>query len=97
MVSSENTEAVLEHLGVLGVDKVGEVTAIVEDEVELLAILEGVQLLLRHQLYSSSVSPFQAKTGTPAAAIAAAAWSWVLKMLHDDQVTSAPRDGEGLG
>ena len=34
--------------------------------------------------YSSSVSPFLAKTETPAAAIAAAAWSWVEKMLHDD-------------
>lgn len=44
-----------------------------------------------HQRYSSSVSPFQAKTGMPAAAMAAAAWSWVEKMLHDDQVTSAPR------
>jgi hypothetical protein len=38
-------------------------------------------------MYSSSVSPFQAKTGVPVAAIAAAAWSWVEKMLHDDQVT----------
>mmetsp|Transcript_6152 Transcript_6152/g.15754 ORF Transcript_6152/g.15754 Transcript_6152/m.15754 type:complete len:205 (+) Transcript_6152:721-1335(+) len=44
-----------------------------------------------HQLYSSSVSPFQAYTGTPVAAMAAAASSWVEKMLHDDQVTSAPR------
>jgi hypothetical protein len=44
-----------------------------------------------HHWYSSSVSPFQAKTGTPVAAMAAAAWSWVEKMLHDDQVTWAPR------
>jgi hypothetical protein len=44
-----------------------------------------------HQLYSSSDSPFQAKTGTPVAAIAAAAWSWVEKMLHEDQETWAPR------
>ena len=44
-----------------------------------------------HHQYSSSVSPFQAKTGTPAAAMAAAAWSWVEKMLHDAQRTSAPR------
>ena len=43
-----------------------------------------------HHQYSSSVSPFQANTGTPAAAIAAAAWSWVEKMLHDAQRTSAP-------
>ncbi len=40
--------------------------------------------------YSSSVSPFQAKTGTPRAATAAAAWSWVEKMLHEAQRTSAP-------
>jgi hypothetical protein len=32
-----------------------------------------------------------ANTGTPAAAMAAAAWSWVEKMLHDAQRTSAPR------
>ena len=31
-----------------------------------------------------------AKTGTPVAAIAAAAWSWVEKMLHEAQRTSAP-------
>ena len=43
-----------------------------------------------HQRYSSSVSPFHAKTGTPAWAIAAAAWSCVEKMLHEDHVTSAP-------
>ena len=43
-----------------------------------------------HHMYSSSVSPFQANTGTPAAAMAAAAWSWVEKMLHEDQRTSAP-------
>ena len=34
--------------------------------------------------------PFQANTGVPAAATAAAAWSWVEKMLHDDQRTVAP-------
>src|SRR5687768_10449645 len=43
-----------------------------------------------HHQYSSSVSPFHAKTGTPAAAIAAAAWSWVEKMLHEAQRSSAP-------
>src|SRR6267143_2729909 len=43
-----------------------------------------------HHSYSSSVSPFQAKTGTPRAAIAAAAWSWVEKMLQEAQRTSAP-------
>ena len=44
----------------------------------------------KHQSYSSSVSPFQANTGTPPAAIAAAAWSCVEKILQDDQRTSAP-------
>ena len=43
-----------------------------------------------HHQYSSSVSPFQANTGMPASAIAAAAWSWVEKMLQDAQRTSAP-------
>ena len=50
-----------------------------------------------HHQYSSSVSPFQANTGTPRGssgvpsgptATAAAAWSWVEKML---QLPSAPR------
>ena len=41
--------------------------------------------------YSSSVSPFQANTGMPASAMAAAAWSWVEKMLHQAQRTAAPR------
>ncbi len=52
-----------------------------------------------HSQYSSSDSPFQANTGTPLGAsgvpsrpttIAAAAWSWVEKMLQDAQRTSAP-------
>ena len=44
-----------------------------------------------HHQNSSSFMPFQAKTGVPAAATAAAAWSCVEKMLHDDQRTVAPR------
>src|SRR5580693_8759852 len=53
-----------------------------------------------HHQYSSSVSPFQAKTGMPRGssgvpsgptATAAAAWSCVEKMLHDAQRTWAPR------
>ncbi|CAM5684882.1 hypothetical protein SVIOM342S_00878 [Streptomyces violaceorubidus] len=53
-----------------------------------------------HHQYSSRVSPFQAKTGTPCGlsgvpfgptAMAAAAWSWVEKMLQEAQRTSAPR------
>merc|ERR1719316_1327621 len=44
-----------------------------------------------HHQYSASVSPFQAKTvDVPAFAIAAAAWSCVLKMLHEHQRTLAP-------
>merc|ERR1719460_3206209 len=44
-----------------------------------------------HHQYSSSVSPFQAKTlEVPARTMAAAAWSCVEKMLHDTQRTSAP-------
>src|SRR4051812_43297311 len=51
-----------------------------------------------HHQYSGRVSPFQAKTGTPAGSsgvpspttIAAAAWSWVEKMLQLTQRTSAP-------
>src|SRR3984885_13271703 len=52
-----------------------------------------------HHQYSSRVSPFQAKTGTPLGssvvpsgptAMAAAAWSWVEKMLQLAQRTSAP-------
>ena len=55
-----------------------------------------------HHQYSSSVSPFHANTGVPCGlatvpphsgrptAIAAAALSWVEKMLHDTQRTSAP-------
>src|SRR5690606_35956236 len=44
-----------------------------------------------HQSNSSSFKPFQAYTLIPAAATAAAAWSWVEKILQDDQVTSAPK------
>ena len=52
-----------------------------------------------HHQYSSRVSPFQAKTGTPCGssgvpsgptATAAAAWSWVEKMLQEAQRTWAP-------
>ena len=50
----------------------------------------------RHHSYSASVSPFQAKTGTPVAAMAAAAWSWVEKMLQLVQVTSAPSSVQRL-
>ena len=101
------TVAALELLGVLGVDKGGQVTTVVENEVELLAILEGGELLLQAPvvLLLGLTLPGEAAqislvdqldwestyTGTPAAAMAAAAWSWVEKMLQEVQVTSAPR------
>merc|ERR1719272_2341744 len=45
-----------------------------------------------HHQYSGSVSPFHAKTvDVPALAIAAAAWSCVLKMLQEHQRTLAPK------
>ncbi len=44
-----------------------------------------------HQSNSSSFNPFQAYTETPAAAIAAAAWSCVENILQELQVTSAPK------
>src|SRR5215218_5717057 len=52
-----------------------------------------------HHQYSSRVSPFHAKTGTPLGALsdpdgptttAAAAWSWVEKILQLAHRTSAP-------
>merc|ERR1719353_2418928 len=44
-----------------------------------------------HHQYSGSVSPFHAKTvAVPALAIAAAAWSCVLKMLQEHHLTLAP-------
>lgn len=42
-----DTVAVLQHLGVLVVDEGGQVTTVIQDEVELLSILEGVELLLQ--------------------------------------------------
>ena len=43
-----------------------------------------------HQSNSSSLSPFQAKVGMFTAAMAAAASSWVLKILQEDQRRVAP-------
>ncbi len=45
-----DTIAVLEHLGVLLVDKGGQVTTVVKDQVQALAILEGGELLLQAPL-----------------------------------------------
>merc|ERR1719446_479031 len=45
-----------------------------------------------HHQYSGSVSPFHAKTvEVPALAMAAAAWSWVLKILQEHHRTFAPK------
>ena len=48
------------------------------------------------QIYSQSARVTEIAlwtcTGVPAAAMAAAAWSWVLKILQLDHVTSAPRE-----
>ena len=59
-----------------------------------------VSICSAHHQYSSRLSPFQAKTGTPSGSsgvplgpttVAAAAWSWVEKMLQLAQRTWAPR------
>lgn len=42
-----DTVAVGEHLGVLGVDQVSEITTVVKDKVQLLIVLEGNELLLQ--------------------------------------------------
>merc|ERR1719183_3271329 len=52
-----------------------------------------ISALSVHHQYSSSVSPFQAKTlAAPEATQPAAAWSCVEKMLQEHQRTSAPSD-----
>ena len=45
-----DTVAVLEHLGILLVDEGSEVTAVVKDQVQRLAVLEGCELLLEAPL-----------------------------------------------
>jgi hypothetical protein len=45
--TSRHTIAVLEHLGILIVDERSEITSIVENQVQVLAILEGSELLLQ--------------------------------------------------
>ena len=51
----------------------------------------AVGICSMHHKYSSSISPFHVKMGMPVAAIVAAAWSWVEKMLQDDHETCNPR------
>mmetsp|Transcript_29505 Transcript_29505/g.73063 ORF Transcript_29505/g.73063 Transcript_29505/m.73063 type:complete len:362 (+) Transcript_29505:873-1958(+) len=50
-----------------------------------------LSILSVHHQYSSRVSPFQANTAAESRATAAAAWSWVEKMLQEHQRTLAPR------
>ena len=46
-----------------------------------------------HQTYSSSVSPFQAYTGTPRAAMAAAAWSYSPQFRYGTQCSQSASPG----
>lgn len=85
------TETVIELLGVLLVNQSGQISTVVKNHVELLAVLEGLELLLNAPVVLLLGLALPGKDGTPAAAMAAAAWSWVEKMLQEDQVTSAPR------
>ena len=82
----------------LVVHDLGRVAAVVEHHVRRPAHGLGRPRMVcsMHHSYSSSLSPFQAKTGMPRAAIAAAAWSWVEKMLHELQRTVAPRCDQRL-
>ena len=83
----------------------GGVAAVVEDEVGATSRQASGTAARSHHQYSSSVSPFQAKTGVPLGAsrvpvgptaTAAAAWSCVEKMLQLTQRTSAPSGYERL-
>lgn len=50
-----------------------------------------------HRQYSGSISSFHAKTvGVPASAMAAAAWSCVLKMLQEQQAGLGVEDRQSL-
>ena len=52
-----------DQLGIFLVDHVGQVAAVIEDHVELLAVRERSSVCSMHQSNSSAFSPFQAKTG----------------------------------
>ena len=77
------------------VQDLGRVAAVVEHHVRGPAA-GTAQGLVDAPFVFSSLSPFQAKTGMSRAAIAAAAWSWVEKMLHELQRTVAPSWTTGL-
>ncbi len=59
----------------------GDVTAIIDHQLRPLPSGNASAWLVQPPIFSR-VSPFHAKTGTPAFAIAAAAWSWVEKILQ---------------
>ena len=54
-------------------------------------IEEGLESPIDPRPWDQHRAELMANTGVPAAAIAAAAWSCVEKMLHEAQRTSAPR------
>ena len=72
------------------VDEQRHVAAVIDDELRAFAVRERDRLVRCTTNILRGVSPFQAKTGMPAFAMAAAAWSWVEKMLQLAQRTSAP-------
>ena len=96
VVSSDRPRMPAEQLGVLLVDHGGQVAAVVEDHVQRLAVGEEQRLLdAPIELFVRSC-PSRRRPGTPALAMAAAAWSCVEKMLQLLQVTSAPSSMQRL-
>lgn len=86
-----DTEAVVEHLGVLGVDEGGEVTTVIENEVELLVVLEGKQLLLKAPLVLLLGLTLPGENGDAAGGDGGGGVVLGGEMLQEVQVTSAPR------
>ena len=72
------------------VDQQRDVAAVINDQFGTLAAGMSDRLVRAPPVFLQD-SPFQAKTGTPVAAMAAAAWSCVEKMLQLAQRTLAPR------
>jgi len=52
---------------------------------------QGMRDFFFHRCRCKQDARHETHTGTPLSAMAAAAWSWVEKMLQEVQVTSAPR------
>ena len=67
------------------------VAAVIDDELRTFAVRDATAPGRCTTNILRGVSPFHAKTGTPAFAIAAAAWSCVEKILQLAQRTDAPR------